>query len=155
MSERRRQEILQAYDSLVALRDRVERSEASWDGLGDFFTEDAVFIDPAWGRVEGLDAIRRFLVESMTGLEGWTFPRQWTLVEGDRLVSGWMNRLPGQRADGSFYECLGISVMTWAGGGRFSREEDLLNMAHVVELIRESGWRPGPGFNPPPAEPPR
>jgi len=155
MSKHRREEVLRAYESLVDLRDRVAAGEAGWDCLGDYFTEDAVFIDPAWGRVEGIVAIRRFLVESMAGLEGWTFPHQWTVVEGDRLVSGWMNRLPGQRADGSFYEALGISVMTYAGNGRFSREEDLLNMVHVVELIRESGWTPGPGFNPPPANPPR
>jgi hypothetical protein len=46
-------------------------------------------------------------------------------------------------------------VITYAGGGRFSREEDLLNMVHVIELIQESGWKPGPGFTPPPRKPPR
>ena len=28
-------------------------------------------------------------------------------------------------------------------------------MTHVLELIRESGWTPGPGFTPPPATPRR
>jgi hypothetical protein len=46
-------------------------------------------------------------------------------------------------------------VITYAGAGRFSREEDLLNMTHVIELIQESGWRPGAGFTPPPAKPRR
>ena len=42
-----------------------------------------------------------------------------------------------------------------AGEGRFAYEEDLLNMVHVAELIRESGWKPGPGFQAPPPNPRR
>ena len=38
---------------------------------------------------------------------------------------------------------------------RFSYEEDLLNMAHVIEDIVASGWTPGPGFTAPPATPDR
>ena len=110
---------------------------------------------PAWGRVEGIENIKRFLVESMVGLEDWSFPRQFTAVDGDRLISGWQNRLPGQRPDGTPYQALGISVLVYAGDGKFSSEEDILNMAHVTELIRESGWKPKPGFNLPPANPVR
>ena len=147
-------EIRAAYDRYVSTRDRVEAGELGWDALADFFTEDATFIDPAWGRVEGRDAIRRFLEESMAGLEGWTFPREWTAVlDGSRLASGWQNRLPGSRPDGPPYQAPGISVMHYAGNGRFRYEEDLLNMVHVIELITESGWTPGPGFNLPPAKP--
>jgi ketosteroid isomerase-like protein len=151
----REREILDLHERYLETRRRAERGEVGWDALAAFFTEDAVFIDPAWGRVEGRDAIVRFLSESMAGLEGWTFPQEWQMVEGDRLVTRWMNRLPGARPDGRFYEAPGISVITYAGGGRFSREEDLLNMAHVIEVIRESGWKPGAGFNAPPAKPRR
>jgi len=149
------QEIRDAYDRLVETRERVESGELPWDALAAFFTVDATFIDPAWGRIQGIDAIKKFLVESMAGLEDWSFPRVFTAVDGDVLVSGWQNRLPGRRADGSYYEALGISVMTYAGNGRFSKEEDVLNMVHVMELIRESGWKPGRGSRPPPNPVPR
>ena len=137
------------------MRDEIDAGRRGWEDLAEFFTEDAVYIDPAWGRIEGREAIRRFMVESMSGLEGWTFPREWTGIEGDRLVSVWQNRLPGARPDGSPWQALGVSVLTYAGRGLFSSEEDVLNMAHVLELIRESGWKPGPGFTPPPAKPVR
>ena len=149
------EEIRATYDRYVALRDRVEAGEAGWDELAGFFTEDAVFIDPAWGRIEGRPAIRQFLIDSMTGLEDWSFPRFLTGVEDDRLVSGWMNRLPGERPDGSHFEAPGFSIMTYEGDGLFRREEDVLNMTHVFELIRESGWKPGPGAKPPPRNPTR
>jgi ketosteroid isomerase-like protein len=152
MSTYPKQEILDTYDRYVKARDGAEAGDDGWDTLAAFFTEDATFIDPAWGRIEGIAEIRKFLADSMAGLEGWTFPREWTAVDGDLLVTGWQNRLPGQRADGSHYEARGVSMLRYAGGGKFSYEEDLLNMVHVTELIVESGWKPGPGFKLPPAK---
>ena len=149
------EEILQAHSRYVEARESVLRGEKPWSALADFFTDDAVFIDPAWGRVEGIENIRRFLVESMAGLEDWRFPREWTAVDGNVLLSCFQNRLPGARTDGTPYQAPGVSIMTYAGNGKFSREEDILNMAHVTELMRESGWKPGPGLNVPPPNPRR
>ena len=36
--------------SYVAQRDRCVTGETAWSTIGRWFTEDAVFIDPAWGR---------------------------------------------------------------------------------------------------------
>lgn len=148
-------EIRRAHREYLAARDRAMSGASPWSVLAAHFTADAVYIDPAWGRVEGIEAITAFFDESMAGLEGWTFPEVWTVVEGDRLVSSWWNRLPGARSDGSHYQALGISTMHYAGGGRFSYSHDLLNMAEVLELIQESGWVPGAGFNVPPQNPDR
>ena len=41
------------------------------------------------------------------------------------------------------------------GDGKFRYQEDLLNMVHVLDDLQASGWRPGPGFANPPAEPNR
>ena len=45
--------------------------------------------------------------------------------------------------------------MVYAGDGKFSYQEDLLNMVHVLDDLRSSGWRPGAGFASPPGEPNR
>ena len=64
-----------------ALRDRG-RAAPVWRSLGEMFTDDAVFVDPAWGRIEGGAAIAEFFEHSMAGLEDWTFPEGWTMAEG-------------------------------------------------------------------------
>jgi hypothetical protein len=50
------------YQRFVALRDAIDEGQASWDELTDFFTEDGVYIDPAWGRQEGGEVSASFLM---------------------------------------------------------------------------------------------
>ncbi|MFP8880481.1 MAG: nuclear transport factor 2 family protein [Myxococcota bacterium] len=153
MAEFSREEVIETYERYVEARHRVESGELGWDALAAFFSDDAVFIDPAWGRVEGIDEIRKFLAESMQGLDDWDFPHLWTMVDGNRLLARWTNRLPGSRPDGSRYEAPGYSLMIYAGDGKFSYEEDLLNMTHIGELMRDSGWKPKVAMNVPPRQP--
>jgi limonene-1,2-epoxide hydrolase len=150
-----RDEVQAAVDRYRDLRQAIERGEATWSDLAELFTDDAVYIDPAWGRIQGIDEIRTFLHDSMVGLEDWTFPIEFTAIEGDDVIIKWTQRLPGQRADGSRYEQSGVSRLVYAGGGRFRYEEDLLNMAHVLEDLGASGWQPPEGFSMPPANPDR
>jgi ketosteroid isomerase-like protein len=144
------------YARYVAARGRAERGEIGWDALAEaFFTEDAVFVDPAWGRAEGRAAIAAFFADSMRGLDGWTFPEETTVADGDRVMSLWWNRLPGAAPDGRPHQAPGMSLLHYAGGGRFAYELDVLNMAEVTEVIVASGWRPPADFVPPPAGPDR
>ncbi|MEZ5140690.1 MAG: nuclear transport factor 2 family protein [Acidimicrobiales bacterium] len=149
------EEVAAAVARYRELREAIGRGEADWPALADLFTDDAVYIDPAWGRIQGRDEIRAFMAESMTGLEDWEFPIEFIAVEGDLVVVKWTQVLPGQAPDGGRWTQSGVSTLLYAGDGRFSYEEDLLNMAHVLEDIVASGWTPGPGFTPPPAQPDR
>ena len=151
----RETEALDAYRAYVAQRDLCVSGEAPWSTIGQWFTQDAVFIDPAWGRAEGRDAIADLMVRAMAGLEDWSFPEEWITVDGDRVVTFWWNRLPGTRADGSPYQAPAFSVLHYAGDGLFDYELDLMNIAEVGELIGASGWMPGPGMNLPDANPNR
>lgn len=148
-------EVRDAYRRYVARRSEIEAGEAPWSALAEFFTEDAVFVDPAWGRIEGRDAIARFMDESMAGLDDWSFPEGFTMVDGDRLVSFWWNRLPGTRPDGVPHQAPGVSILHYGGDGKFCYELDVLNMAEVYDHIRDSGWRPPAGMHAPPERPDR
>ena len=148
-------EVQATVDAYVALRARIEAGDATWIDLAAFFTDDAVYIDPAWGRIQGIEEIRAFLVDSMRGLEDWRFPLRLAAIEGDEVVTVWTQVLPGTRDDGRPYQQTGVSILRYAGDGKFSYEEDLLNMAHVNEDLRAARWRPKPGFVMPPAAPNR
>jgi hypothetical protein len=138
----RTDEALATYRGMVAVRDRIERGELPWSALAGYFTENAVYIDSAWGRFEGRPAIERFMVDSMKGLDDWTFPEEWAMADGDRVVSMWWNQLPSSRPDGSPYRVAGISVLRYAGDGKFDYEYDVFNMKQIQEVIAESGWTP-------------
>jgi len=151
-----RAEIEATLERYQDLRRRIDAGEQTgWTGIADFFTDDCVYIDPAWGRIEGIAELREFLDESMRGLEEWKFPVEYVAIEGDTVVIKWTQITPGARADGSQYRQSGYSTLVYAGNGKFCYEEDLLNMAHVNEDLRASRWRPAPGFVMPPADPNR
>ena len=148
-------EVRAAYERLVAFRDEIDAGRRPWADFGNFFTDDCVFVDPVWGRTEGKARVITFLERSMAGLDGWSFPEQWTMVSGNRVVSLWWNRVPGERPDGTALQAPGVSILHYAGDGKFSYECDILNMAEVAELMAQSSWKPNASMYVPPRRPDR
>jgi ketosteroid isomerase-like protein len=149
-------EALATYARFVALRDEIDAGRRRWAELADFFTEDAAYIDPAWGRIEGREAIRDFFEKSMAGLtgHGWSTPENWTMADGARLVSQW-DQILGRREDGTPWLVPGLSILYYAGDGRFCYSHDMLNMTHVGETMKAMQWRPPAAFHLPPRHPNR
>ena len=149
-------EALTTYERFVAMRDEVDVGKKPWSVLADFFTEDAAYIDPAWGRIDGREAIREFFEASMAGLtgHGWSTPENWTMAEGSRLVSQW-DQVLGHRDDGTPFMVPGLSILYYAGEGLFCYSHDMLNMTHIGQTMRDMGWKPPKQFNMPPRKPNR
>jgi ketosteroid isomerase-like protein len=149
-------EARETYELLVALRDEIDAGGKPWSALADLFTEDAAYIDPAWGRVEGRENIREFFVKSMAGLtgHGWSTPENWIMVSGPRVVSQW-DQVMGTDKDGKPRFVAGLSILYYAGNGLFCYSHDMLNMAHVFEVMKAIGWKATAEVNMPPREPNR
>lgn len=149
-------EALQTYERFVAIRDEIDVGRKTWSALADFFTEDAAYIDPAWGRIEGREAIREFFEASMAGLtgHGWSTPENWTLAQGPRLVSQW-DQVLGHQDDGTPWFVPGLSILYYAGEGLFCYSHDMLNMTHIGQTMRDMEWKPPKTFNRPPRQPNR
>jgi ketosteroid isomerase-like protein len=152
-----REEVQATVDRYHELRNRIDEGlePDAFGALADFYTEDAVYIDGAWGRVEGREAIAHWLVDSMVGMEDWKFPVEFTAIEGDDVVVKWTQIIPAKRPDGSQCKQSGYSRLIYAGDGRFSYEEDVYNMVQVLEDISAGGWQPTEPMNVPPDQPNR
>jgi len=137
-----REEIVATVERYVETRKVIDAGEATWSALAQYFTDDAVFIDPAWGRVEGIDEMKATVFgDAMVGLEEWTFPVEFYAIEGDNVLIKWKQLLPGKRENGRNWEQSGVSTLIYAGNGKFRYEEDLLNMVHVLEDMKASKCR--------------
>lgn len=149
MSTHDEAEVRAAAEHYVQVRGRIDRGEADWSEMIALFTDDAVFVDPAWGRAEGKAAITELFDTAMPGVD-FHFPIDFWAVTGDWVMVKWRQVLPATRPDGRPWQQPAVSTLLYAGDGKFRYEEDLLNMAHAVEDIVASGWLPGEGFTPPP-----
>jgi ketosteroid isomerase-like protein len=150
-----REEIEATMERYVAVRENIDAGKGTWRDLAQFFTDDAVFIDPAWGRVEGIEEMKATVFgDAMVGLEEWKFPIEFYAIEGDNVVVKWKQLLPGVRPDGRPWAQSGVSTLLYAGGGKFCYEEDLLNMVHVLEDMRASKCKV-PAVAMPPEQPNR
>ena len=179
-----RDEVEAAVTRLIKLRDRVSDGDGCWADLAPMFTDDVVYIDPAWGSIMGIEQADVFvglapkaqwrpglsrealiaemaevIDQSSPGAEvAFTQPIQMRmneLIGGDTVLIKWRQVIPG--ADGAAYEQSGYSHLIYAGGGQFRYNEDQLNMTHVIEDLGVSGWRPPEGMSMamPPAAPNR
>jgi len=118
-------------------RTRAAQDADDWSAYCDLFTEDAVYVEHHFGVYRGREAIRAWLVPLMAPLKGWSYPTEWCVIEGERVVFLWKNRMPGLRADGSHYEFSGITTMLYAGNGRFSYQEDVYNFVETRRVMKE------------------
>ena len=78
-------EVRDALERYVLLRESIERGEAPWTAIADLFTVNAVFCDPAWGRVEGRNGIRHLFNVAMPGVD-FAYPIDFTAVAGNWVV---------------------------------------------------------------------
>jgi hypothetical protein len=156
VTEYDRDEIAATIERYIAVRDEIDKGNGTWQDLAQFSTDDAVFIDPAWGRVQGIEHMKATVFgEAMVGLEDWKFPTEFYAISGNNVVVKWRQVLPGRRPDGRGYVQSGYSTLIYAGNGKFCYEEDVLNMTHVFEDMKAIGFRPPPGMGIPPKSPDR
>ena len=128
-----------------AYQDEVDRIAGSgdWSRFADLFTEDATYVEHAYGSFNGREEIRAWITSTMTvfpGSEMPHFPITWYLVDEERgrIVCDVYNELhdPG---DGQPHGASNITILTYAGGGLWSCEEDIYNPATFLRAAKKWG----------------
>ena len=95
-----------------------------WKAWSELFTDDAVYWDHYWGRFTGPSEIERFLDGTMSQAPAVYTPMMWYVIEGARVVWKGVNRADNPRPGGEPFGFESLQILTYAGDGKWSREED-------------------------------
>lgn len=116
-----RQEIDAAFQEFW----RVGCVEEDWSAWTDLLTPDVHYVDHFWGPLRGRDQVRLWIHAVMKGVPEIYTVLDWYVIDGDRVVFRMFNRRDNPGTDGpAYFDFPGLSVITYAGGGRWSSEED-------------------------------
>ena len=106
-----------------------------WSAWADQFTEDARYVEHAMGNFEGREAIREWIVSTMGSVSGMSFPVEWHIVDGNRVVMYCWNvfdPLGGMKGE---YKFAVVTILEYAGDGLWSLEEDVYNEKEAEEVL--------------------
>jgi ketosteroid isomerase-like protein len=124
-----RAEIEQALATYCRARDEASRT-GDWSIWADVFTEDAHYIEHAYGELDGREAIREWITGVMAPFPRMTFPQDWCVIDeaNDAVVFQCQNQFPEPfDADGKPFQFPNWTRLVYGGGGRWKSEEDIYN----------------------------
>ncbi len=138
------QALTAAADKLIEYhRQASEKNEWTFF-VDEMYAPECVYTCEYSGTMEvvadGIDAIKatHYGRDMLVGWEGWTFPYEGVYVGTDnRIVTHWLNRGPGRKADGGFYQTPGVSFISLDGNSQIIRQFDMFDLAHQMNLCDE------------------
>lgn len=134
-------ELKAAAQRLIDAHRQAEQSDDWTFFVDELYAEDCIYTCEYAGTMlvtaNGREEIKatHYGRDMQRGWEGWTFPYMGVYVgEDNRIVTHWMNRGPGQRPDGGYYETPGISFIRFNDECRIEHQFDLFDLAHQMRL---------------------
>ena len=125
-----RDELAEAFATFEATVEAAATTR-DWDAWVAHYTPDVDYIEHALGTMKGRPEVRDWIYRTMTTFPGShmiAFPTLWSVIDSDtgRIILELDNpmRDPG---DGSVISATNISIITYAGDGLWSRQEDIYN----------------------------
>lgn len=135
------EELKAVADKLIAAHDRASQCGDWLFFVDELYDPSCIYTCEYAGTMvvtaNGIDEIKatHYGRDMQHGWEGWTFPYMGVYVGGDqRLITHWMNRGPGRKPDGGYYETPAVSFITLSDEGRIVRQLDMFDLAHQMRL---------------------
>lgn len=118
-------------------RQRKYNNEQLWDEYCSLFTDDGVYVEHEMGTFVGPEAIKAWIVPTMAPLVNakWEYPMEWYTIDGNRIVFKWRNVMPNVDGREGGYEFAGVTILEYAGDGKFSLQEDIYNMKETETVM--------------------
>jgi hypothetical protein len=95
-----------------------------WKAWSELFTDDALYWDHYWGKFTGPREIELFLDGTMSEAPAVYTPMMWYAIDGSRVVWKGVNRADNPEPGGEPFGFESLQILTYAGHGKWSREED-------------------------------
>jgi hypothetical protein len=118
-------------------RGKTAVATGDWNPWADQFTDDARYYEHHYGKFSGQSEIREWIIGVMRPFPGMTFPVEWYAIDGNRVAMLCQNRLTDRT--GGHHDVPTLVVLHYAGGGRWSYEEDIYNPAEFPAMIEAAG----------------
>ncbi len=147
-----RQELQQALKIYNKARDEASRT-GDWSIWAAVFTEDAHYVEHAFGIFDGREAIRDWITKVMAPFPHMTFPQDWVAFdeEHDAIVFQCQNRLEHPTdPKGEPFQFPTWTRLVYAGDGLFASEEDVYNPLRDAGRVVSAWSKAGGKFASPP-----
>jgi hypothetical protein len=118
-------------------RQRELNDQQRWDEYCELFTDDGVYVEHEMGTFVGPAAIKEWIIPTMAPLVNakWEYPMEWYTIDGNRIIFKWRNVLPNVDGRAGGYEFAGVTILEYAGAGKFSLQEDIYNMKECEQVM--------------------
>lgn len=125
-------EVRAAYENFVRVGD-----SGDWSAWADLHTVDGVWIEHHLGTFTGREAIRAAILGVMGQVPTtMSFPVEWVVIEGNRVVYYPWQVLPDPTGGDEVYRFGCVTILEYAGNGEFSSQEDIYNPKEGEDVIR-------------------
>lgn len=96
----------------------------NWDAWADLFTEDALYVEHVMGNLHGREAIREWIRPIMAQYGELYTVYEWHMVDATGRVVVYMQNRRDHPGGEGVLDFPGITILQYAGGGKWSKEED-------------------------------
>lgn len=146
-----RQELQHALENYNHARDEASRT-GDWSIWAAVFTENAHYVEHAFGDFDGRDAIRDWITKVMAPFPHMTFPQDWVAFDEEKgaIIFQCQNRLEHPTdPHGAPFQFPNWTRLVYAGNGLFSEEEDIYNPQRDASRTIAAWARAGGKFSSP------
>jgi hypothetical protein len=138
---RTRAEVEALMERWLSANQEAEKTR-DWGVLMPFYAKNATYCYTigAFGRREaiGWEQVKALVMErDMEGFDGWTFPYEWLVIDGDKIMTKWHMVPPFKREDGSEYRILGMSAIRLDNDLKIVEMEDSMDIAWFFAMVDE------------------
>ena len=109
-----------------------------WDAWADLFTEDCRYFEHFYGPMRGRETVRAWIKPVMEKYGEIYTAYEWHMLDdGGRVVVYMQNRRDNPEPGAPPIDFPGMTVLQYAGDGRFSLEEDFWSLPEGTRTMRQ------------------